>query len=163
VLLADAALIAMTCAWILAAHRSAADAESQIHFEPMPLRGDIIQLIAALVIPIGAIALLLWARIPGLDAPEFVAGWSGSNWAVVAQSWMGLGLLALIYLNGFKLALMVSFTAYLAVAAYQGNFRFRLLIPLILLLQIYLDRHNKRWPSLKACVALIACAIFFFP
>lgn len=163
VLLADAAVIAVTCAWIFAAQRNARGGKSQIHFEPMPLRRDIIQPVAAFAIVIGAIALLLWSKIPGLDTSDIAASWSGSNWAVVAQSWMGLGLLALIYLNGFKLALMVPFTAYLAVAAYQGNFRFRLLIPLILLLQISVDRHNKRWPSLKACAAMVACAIFFFP
>lgn len=163
VLLADAALITMTCAWILAAHRSGRHGESQSHFESMPLRRDIIQFVAALVIPIGAIALLLWSKIPGLDGPEFATHGSDSNWAVVAQSWMGLGLLALIYLNSFKLALTVPLAAYIAIVAYQGNFRFRFFIPLLLLLQISVDRQNKRWPSLKACAAMVACAILFFP
>lgn len=163
VLLADVALIAMTCAWILAAHRSAGHGESQSHFESMPLRRDIVQFVAALVIPIGATALLLWSKIPGFDGPEFAANWSDSNWAVVAQSWMGLGLLALIYVNGFKPALTVPFAAYIGVVAYQGNFRFRFFIPLLLLLQIYIDRHDRKWPSLKTCAALFTCAILFFP
>lgn len=161
VLLADAALIAMTCAWILAEHRNAVDQEFQ--FESIPLRRDIVQLVAAFAVPAGAISLLLWAKVPGFDAPQFAANWAGSNWAVVAQSWIGLGLLGLIYCDGFKLGLIAPFAAYLALAAYQGSFRFRLLIPVFLLLQIYIDRYGKRWPSIKLCAAFACCLAFFFP
>jgi hypothetical protein len=163
VLLADAALMAMTCAWILAANRCTARGESVSDCEAMPLRRDIVQVVAAFVIPIGAIALLLWSKVPGFDGPQFAASWAGSNWAVVAQSWAGLGLLALIYFYGFRLVLIAPFAAYLALAAYQGNFRFRLLIPAILLVQIYVDWRGKRWPPLLACVVLFACATLFFP
>lgn len=162
VLLADAALIAMTGAWILAAHRNARG-ESPFHFEPMPLRRDLIRLVAAFAIPLGTIAMLLWSRVPGLEAPAFAARWADSSWAVVAESWVGLGLLALIYSGGFKMVLTAPFVAYLVLAGYQGNFRFRLLIPLILLVQIYVDRQGKRWPSTRACIALLACAVLFFP
>jgi len=162
VLLADAALVAMTGAWILAAQRKTRS-ESQFEFEPMPLRRDLIRLVAAFAVPVGTIALLLWSRVPGFEAPAFAARWADSNWAVVAESWVGLGLLALIYSDGFRMVLVAPFVAYLGIAAYQGNFRFRLLIPLILLLQIYVDRQGKRWPSTKACIAIMACAVIFFP
>ena len=163
VVLADAALIAMTCAWILAANRDSASGESRSDFEAMVLRRDVIHLVVAFVMPIGAIVLLLSSKVPGFDAPQFATNWAGSNWTVVAQSWGGLGLLALIYFYGFRLVLIAPFAAYLALAAYQGNFRFRLLIPAILLVQIYADRRGKRWPSLKTTTALLGCAVLFFP
>ena len=162
VLLADAALVAMTGAWILAARRGARG-ESQFQFESMPLRRDLIRLVAAFAMPVGTIALLLWSRVPGLGAPAFAAKWADSNWAVVAESWVGLSLLALIYSDGFRMVLVAPFAAYLAIAAYQGNFRFRLLIPLILLVQIYVDRQGRRWPPMKAYIVLVACAVVFFP
>lgn len=162
VLLADAALICMTCAWILSAQRNA-DTQPRLDFEPLPLRRDIIRPVVAFAIPLGAIAMLLWSKIPGFAAPAFATRWVGSNWAVVAEAWMGLGLLAWIYSDGFKFVVVAPFAAYLALVAYQGNFRFRLLIPVILLVQIYADRNGKRWPSLKASAALFACAVLFFP
>lgn len=162
VLLADAALIAMTGAWVLASRRNASG-EPQFQFEPMPLRRDLVSLVAAFAIPLGTIAMLLWSRVPGLEAPGFAARWAGSNWAVVSESWVGLALLALIYSYGLKMVLVAPFAAYLVLAAYQGNFRFRLLIPAILLVQIYVDQQGKRWPSIKACIALLGCAVLFFP
>jgi hypothetical protein len=160
--LADAALVAMTSAWILAAQRKTRG-ESQFQFEPMPLRRDLVRLVAAFAIPIGMMAILLWSKVPGLEAPWLAARWANSNWAVVAESWLGLGLLALIYSDGFKMVFVAPFAAYLAIAAYQGNFRFRLLIPVILSVQIYVDRQGKKWPSISVCIALVACALLFFP
>src|SRR5207302_4704524 len=52
---------------------------------------------------------------------------------------------------------------YLALAVYQGSFRFRLLIPLILLAQIYVDRRGRRWPRLSGIAVLAACGLLFFP
>ncbi len=52
---------------------------------------------------------------------------------------------------------------YFIVTAYQGFHRFRVLIPLILLLQIYVDRRGERWPTLKSAVLLIFAALMFFP
>ncbi len=163
VLLADTALIAMTIALILAAPRNSRGSESQFRFEPIPLRRDLIRLVAAFAIPIGAIAIFLGSKLPGVATSGLAASWADSNWIVVAESWVGLGLLALIYCHGFKMVLVAPLAAYFGLAAYQGNFRFRLLIPLILLVQIYVDRQGKRWPSAKACIALLACAVLFFP
>ena len=68
VLFVDVALVAKTCAQILAAHRTAGHGESQIHFANAAA-GDIThQRVAAFAIVVGAIALLLWSKIPGLDA-----------------------------------------------------------------------------------------------
>ena len=42
-------------------------------------------------------------------------------------------LACLTYLHGFRMGLLLPMAGYLALVVYQGNFRFRLLIPIILL------------------------------
>lgn len=163
VLMADAALISMTCAWIFAAHRNRRRAAPIGEFPAIPLRLEIVRLGTAIAIPIGLMAMLLWGKVPGLDPPQFGADWAGSNWPVIAQTWMGLGLLALIYCYGFKLGLIAPLIAYFVLVIYQGSFRFRLLIPAILLLQIYVDRRGKRWPPFFAISSFLICAALFFP
>ena len=85
VLLADAALIAMTGAWILAAQRNARGDESRLQFESMPLRRDLIRLVAALAIPLGTIAMLLWSKIPGFQASPYATRWADSNWVGILR------------------------------------------------------------------------------
>lgn len=157
-MLADLGLVAMTCAWILAAHKPI-----RTVVEPRPLRLGIIQGVCAVAIPLGCIAMLVWSRLPGMAAPELNGPWATSNWIVIAQTWAGLSLLALIYWYGFRPVLTIPMAVYLALVIYQGAFRFRLLVPLILLVQIYLDRRMRRWPTFSSAVLLIACGLLFFP
>ena len=88
--------------------------------------------------------------------------WAASSWIVIAQTWAGLGLLALIYWYGFKPSLVIPMILYLGLAIYQGHYRFRLLISVILLVQIYLDRQGRRWPRLSGAVFLLACGYCSF-
>ena len=160
VMLADAALIAMTCAWIMAATRaSVLQRERTI---PAALRPDIIHGVAWVAIPAGCVAILLWSKLPGF--PHGPAGeWATSSWIVIAQTWAGLGLLAIIYWHGFRPLLVLSMGIYLAVMIYQGEYRFRLLIAAILLLQIYVDRQRRRWPKFSVAAILVLCGLLFFP
>lgn len=160
VMLADLALAAMTCAWIAAAHGAS---KSPIGRAPQPLSLGIIQSVAAVAIPTGCIAIALWSRVPGVGARELMGPWAASSWIVIAQTWAGLGLLALIYWYGFKPSLVIPMILYLGLAIYQGHYRFRLLISVILLVQIYLDRQGRRWPRLSGAVFLLACGLLFFP
>lgn len=86
-----------------------------------------------------------------------------TNWAIIAQTWAGLSLLALIYWYAFRPTLLISISIYLCWVIYQGNFRFRLLIPLILLMQIYVERRGRRWPRALGIAGLLICALLFFP
>ena len=164
VLLADAALLTMTCGWILAAHRATKlDFVYRSRTRPRALDPEIVHWITAVAIPVGCVATLIWSRLPGVAPHQLFREWADSNWPVIAQTWVGLSLLALIYLHGFRMGLLLPMAGYLALVVYQGNFRFRLLIPMILLAQVYLDREERRWPRLSGIAVLVACGLLFFP
>ena len=161
VMLADVALIAMTCAWIMAARRTSPF--PQVQTVSGRLRPHIIRGVAWIAIPAGIVAMLLWSRLPGFPNHGPEGEWATSSWIVVAQTWAGFGLLALIYWYGFRRLLVVSLGVYFAVVIYQGEHRFRLLIAVILLLQIYVDRQRRRWPKLSVAVIFVLCGLLFFP
>jgi hypothetical protein len=163
VLLADLALVTMTCAWVLAAHRTAQPETERRLLNSRMLNVGIIHAVSAVAIPLGCAAMLLWSAIPGLPSHQMAGAWAESNWVVTAQTWAGLSLLALIYWYGFKSGFVIPLAAYFALVIYQGGFRFRLLIPLILLMQIYFDRRRRRWPTLTGLVVLLSCGLLFFP
>ena len=163
VMLSDVALLVMTCAWILAAHRAAHLQFVKMRVNSRVLNPAILNAVAAIGIPIGCAAMLFWSKIPRIPTPLLSGDWANSNWPVIAQTWTGLSLLALIYWYGFRPGLAVSLAAYLSWVLYQGNFRFRLLIPVILLVQIYLDRRGRRWPRLFGIAVLLICGLLFFP
>jgi hypothetical protein len=52
---------------------------------------------------------------------------------------------------------------YLFLMSIQGFHRFRAIIALILLLQIYLDRRQKKWPPVYIMAVIIAAMLFFYP
>ena len=162
-MMADLALLAMTCAWIMVAQRAAKADALKARVSERGISPGIIRGVAAVAIPAGCIAMFLWGRLPGIAPHPLSGGWASSNWTVIAQTWAGLSLIALIYLHGFKPALVIPLALYLGWVAYQGNFRFRLLIPVILLLQIYLDRHRRRWPKPLAIALLMVSGLLFFP
>lgn len=160
-ILADLALAAMTCAWIIAAHQGAKSVGKPK--TARRLRVGIVQVVATVGIPTGCAAMLLWGRLPGIAPHNVGSAWAASSWVVIAQTWAGLSLLALIYWYGFKATLILPAALYLAFVVYQGYDRFRLLIPLVLLTQIYLDRRGRRWPRLSGALLIIAGGLIFFP
>ena len=160
VVLADLALAAMTCAWVLVAHRAARFAFTETARPHRKLQPEILKLVAGVCIPVGCAAMLLWSNLPGI---VFATDQVESNWAVVAQSWGGLSLFVLIYWYGFRPGLVLSVGAYLSWVIYQGNFRFRLLIPIILLTMINVDRRGRRWPGALGVTVLLVCSLMFFP
>jgi hypothetical protein len=79
------------------------------------------------------------------------------------MTWAGLSLLALIYWYGLKWWLLAPMALNLFILAIQGYHRFRVIIPLILILQIYLDRYAKRWPPAIVMAPLVAALLLFYP
>ena len=79
------------------------------------------------------------------------------------MNWGGLALLALIYWYGFRWWLISPMAINLFIMAIQGYHRFRVIIPLILMLQIYLDRKQKQWPRAIVLVPLVVVLLLFFP
>ena len=161
VILSDLALIVMTSAWIIVARRASVPPVSPVWSRE--LNGSIINAVSFIVIPVGWVALLYWSRLPGLVPHQPAGDWATSSWPLELQMWAGLGLIALIYWYGFRPWLAVLITLYLAVMAYQGFHRFRVLIPLILLTQIYVDRRGRRWPRFSGFALLLLAGMLFFP
>ncbi len=86
-----------------------------------------------------------------------------SSWITILQLWPGLCLLALIYVYGFRPWLVGLMGLYLVIMAVQGFDRFRVVIPVLVLVQIYLDRRNRRWPTVGVAGILILTALLFYP
>jgi hypothetical protein len=161
---ADIALVVMTLAWLRAAKVDRAiNARPTTTNKPFrELSSEHLWRVVALAFPIGMISLVLLDRIPVFHTTggNFA---TTSSWFVILQLWPGLSLLALMYRYGFRWWLSVPMGVYLLIMAVQGFDRFRVVIPVLLIVQIYLDRHNMRWPTARAGVALIALAVLFYP
>jgi hypothetical protein len=166
-LLADLTLVVMTVAWV----RCSIVDLRQHNNEPgsgesaaMPLSLGHIWRVVAIAFPIGIVGLALLGSVPGLEKPQIELGeWQESSWLAVTMTWSGLALLALTYWYGFRWWLVAPMTIYLAIMAVQGYHRFRVIIPLILLLQIYLDRRGKRWPPAFILAPVIVALLMFYP
>jgi oligosaccharide repeat unit polymerase len=168
-LLGDLALAVMTVAWI----KASADDLKKIRRSPELLaEGEpnlslrYIWIVVAITFPLGLVGLLMFANVPGLpsirDALE-PGEWQTSSYFFITQVWAGLALLALIYWYGFRWWLLLPFSVYLLIMAYQGYHRFRVIIPALLLVQIFLDRRKLKWPSLPLSAVLVALLLIFFP
>ncbi|GAC1446601.1 MAG: hypothetical protein NVSMB56_06830 [Pyrinomonadaceae bacterium] len=164
--IADIALMVMTWAWIKAAID---DRKRASRFLNKPKKSPIlsfnyIAIISSVAIPVGLISLLAFTYVPIVENLQLSLGeWESSSWVLITQTWIGLSLLVLIYWSGFKWYLVLPMSLYLAIMAVQGYHRFRVILPILLLLQIYLDRRNLRWPSLRIAGILLVLLMLFFP
>lgn len=165
--LADLTLIIMTLAWIRA---SVADLKEKgrkangVDEQPVTLSLRHIWRVVVIAFPIGITAILLLGHVPGFEKPDIDLGeWQESSWVTITMSWAGLALLALIYWYGFRWWLIAPMTVHLFLMAVQGYHRFRAVIPLLLLIQIYLDRRGKRWPPAPIIATVVVGILIFFP
>jgi hypothetical protein len=165
--MADATLLIMTVAWIRA---SVVDAKknfkhhSGAQTQPVTLSLQHIWRVVAVVAPVGILGLLLLGNIPGIQRLDIDLGeWQESSWVLITMTWAGLALLALIYWYGLRWWLLAPMVIHLGIMAIQGYSRVRFIIPLILLLQIYLDRQGKKWPSTVVIAVIVSAVLLFFP
>lgn len=163
----DVALIVMTIAWIRASinDRKELRKHSEVTAESQPnLRLRHIWAVVAVAFPLGLFGLWAYASLPGVQGERVELGeWQTSSWFFITQVWAGLALLALIYWYGFRWWLVTPMATYLLIMAIQGYHRFRVIIPLILLIQIYLDRRKLRWPPVYVIAVLLGLLVIFFP
>ena len=165
--LADLVLIIMTAAWIRA---SVVDAKLQANRprtgndQRVTLSLRHIWTVVAVTFPIGLLGITLLTSVPGIEKPQIDLGeWQESSWISITMTWAGLALLALIYWYGFRLWLMAPMAVNLFLMAIQGYHRFRVIIPLILMIQIYLDRKQKKWLPAIALVPIVIAMLLFYP
>lgn len=163
----DIALAAMTIAWIRASfvdkRRMLKSPElAKEGYSNLSLRH--IWTIVIFVFPFGLFGLYAFSFIPGFEGERIELGeWQTSSWLGITQVWTGLALLALIYWYGFRWWLSTLISLYLLLMAFQGLHRFRVIIPAILLIQIYLDRRKMKWPPVYVMGLILAMALLFFP
>jgi hypothetical protein len=162
--IADMALLVMTLAWIKAsvdAHRVQSRPQNRIFRK---LSFNYFLAVTIVAFPIGIVGIALFANLPTVQGPRVDLGqWETSSWPLIIVSWSGLILLALIYWYGFRWWLTLGISLFLLLMSFQGFHRFRVVIPVILIMQIYLDRHRLRWPSTRFILILIFIALLFFP
>src|SRR5438105_312880 len=168
-LLGDLALAVMTVSWIKASsddllktrRSSTAFVESAPNLSLRYIWG-----VVAVAFPLGIVGLLLFANVPGLSVTKDAldpSEWQTSSYFFITQMWAGLALLALIYWYGFRWWLLLPISVYLLIMAYQGYHRFRVIIPVLLLVQIFLDRRKLKWPPLYLSAVLVALLLLYFP
>lgn len=163
-IVADVALVVMTIAWIKASVDAQRARSGRQTLTFRRLSRNYIVAVAIVAFPIGVAGIVLFANLPAIQGARVNLGqWATSSWPLIIVSWSGLALLALIYWYGFRWWLTLSMTLYLLLMSYQGFHRFRVVIPLIFISQIYLDRHRLRWPSLRVVAILVLLALLFFP
>ena len=170
VYLFDIALIIMTLIWVylnLQNLKTYHKQQKQDDSQPPPKTLSIahINLVVSFTIPIGVVGLLIFAQTPWtqIDFQSLLGQWSQSSWLVITQTWLGLSMIALIYWHGFRKWYVMVLIAYFALIGIQGIHRFRIIIPCILLCAIYLDRNQRRWPSIRMFLFLGLMGVAFFP
>jgi hypothetical protein len=165
-LFADLTLVVMTAAWIRASmvDRRLAAAVRTDEEPRQTLSLKHIWSVAAIAFPLGIVGLVMLGRLPGIEPVQLELGdWTRSSWVAVTITWAGLSLLGLIYWYGFKWWLSVPMAAYLLVMSIQGYHRFRAIIPLVLLMQIFLDRRQRRWPPAVVTIGAVIAMLVFYP
>ncbi len=169
VIVADAAMISMTVCWIKASADAYRRRDTTNAGEFRALSIKYIKWVAVVAVPIGFIGIMLFASIPGVREASLgntrveLGEWGTSSWLFITITWPGLIVLSLIYWYGFRWWLNVAMSAYLLLMVYQGFHRFRVIIPVILMVQIYLDRHRLRWPKSRFLLLFVAILALFYP
>lgn len=165
VIYADIALVAATGGWLSTRTRgkspsgATAGAEDSARMIWRILEHKKLVAVALVAVPIGLATTAAYGFVPGSEPARLAT----SSYQTLAITWPGLMLIGLIYRSGFRLHLVVPLIAYLVLLSFQGYGRFRVIIPVLLLVHIYLDRRNRRWPGLRLIAGLLAVLLLFFP
>jgi hypothetical protein len=166
-LLGDFALVVMTVAWMKASRddlKKLRQHSASVSKSLPNLSLKHIWSVVVIAFPLGLFGLWAFTNLPGIESERVELGeWQSSSWFFITQVWAGLTLLALIYWYGFRWWLMMPMSLYLLVMAIQGYHRFRVIIPAILLIQIYLDRRKLRWPPIYVLGVMLIMLLLFFP
>jgi oligosaccharide repeat unit polymerase len=164
--MADTTLIVMTAAFLIASAQHPRKLRRRVPKTEQAAPTLVLNHIWEAVVfafPIGLIGLYFIARLPSVERAAASAGsWGASSWTTNTQTWAGISLLALIYWYGFRWWLVLPMSLYLLVMSYQGFHRFRIVIPLIIMIQLYLDRRNRKWPTLRLTAAIVTVGLLFF-
>ena len=157
----DIALVTMTLTWLWLRWRK----PSRQPVASTPLSPKIVWTVIVVSFLIGLAGIAIGAQLPGVEAGRTVnlGEWGSSSYVAITQTWCGLALLAYIYCYGFRRVPVVLLGIYLLVMIFQGYHRFRVVIPVLMLAQIWLDRRRLRWPPKWMVIGFVALVVGFFP
>src|SRR5690606_29376044 len=79
------------------------------------------------------------------------------------QFWLASLLILLIYLRGFQRFLLILFAGYLVFQLLQGFHRFRFVLPILMLMNIYVLRGRLRWPPRWMFIVGLIGMLLFLP
>lgn len=164
-LIGDVALFVMTLGWLKAADDDRRQREKgEVSPRVVRLDGNRMWPIVGVSLLVGIFGLLTFSVLPGRSASAIELGtWGESSWVTNIQTWASIGLIVLIYWYGFKRPLVVPFALYLLIMLYQGFHRFRVIIPALLISQVFVDRRNLKWPPRWMMIAILGVALLFIP
>ncbi len=160
-ILADMGFMSMTLAWWLEAHR-------RIEIKPtinvILLDENILKTVFFFTIPIGIWGIFAQLYIPGVGKSNADFGdWTSSSYIQNTQNWLVLSLLIIVFKYGFRKPFLIIIGICLFILAFQGQHRYRILIPCIFLLFLYLNRQKKQWLSWRFALLLLVGIIVFLP
>jgi hypothetical protein len=158
-LYADLALFMMTVGWTVArTHHMERKRRSPIRGRL--LRENVVKTVAWVCAPFAMFGFLAQTMFPGIGQSSIQdalsEGVTQSGYYQILQTWPCLILLALIYLYGFRREYMIPMVAYLLIVGFQGYHRFRVIIPVLLMIQMYLGRLGRKWPNFTMSLLLVA-------
>jgi len=160
-LLADLGLISMTIAWLLEANRKQASNTSK---SSIILDENALKIVLFISIPIGIWGIFSQLYIPGLAKSQFhFGGWEHSTYIINAQNWLILSYLVIIFKYGFNKFYLIITIICLFILGLQGELRYRVLVPSIFLLFLYLHRQQRRWLSPRFVFIILVGTIIFLP
>ena len=155
-ILADVMLASLMAGWATAK----APNDRPTKRAPIPSAGVVHPLRVLFTMPIGLYFLVARAYLPGSGGENQVFT---TSYQVFAMTWPGLLLIAFVYTRGFRWYLMLPLATFLLLMGVQGQSRYRLILPTIILFQILLDRRDRRWPPIWMVVTIMVLGFVFLP
>jgi oligosaccharide repeat unit polymerase len=160
-LLGDLSLVMMTLGWlVISRYRGQHPPEDPHH--PLNLQAGNLWLFGGVVILLGIIGIGIFSQLYGSGQRYTFNDLENSTWITGLQTWLGLGVVLLVWRYGFKWYLVAIFVAYAVFIMSQGGLRFRIVLPAIMLVYIYLMRRGRLWPQWWLAVILLSAIPVFF-
>jgi oligosaccharide repeat unit polymerase len=160
-LLADLGFVSMTIAWLLESNRKVSSNPSK---SVIIIDGNILKLVLFITIPLGIWGVFSQLYIPGIGKAQINFGsWKDSSYIQNTQNWLILSYLVIVFRYGFQKYSLIIIGVCLFILAFQGQHRYRVLIPCLFLLFLYLYREKQKWLSTRFIVIILAGILVFLP
>lgn len=160
-LLADLGFISMTTAWLLESSRKLPLKTSK---SLVIIDENVLKLVLFVTVPLGIWGIFSQLYIPGIGKAQLNFGdWSNSSYLQNTQNFLILSMLILVFKYGFQKYSLIIIGICLFILAFQGQHRYRVLVPCIFLLFLYLYREQKRWLSLRFVMMILVGIMVFLP